>query len=173
MTRLRVISVDVRLRWAFPARGARRSHRARGIEVSRAGNRGCVESRHRLGHAPLRASRALLGQKVSRANDGCGDYLPGDIGATSDRCTCSQARRGPIEHRTHSVIASCMAPVVHGSSDPIELRARTSLGLSKPGRARLPYTPSVTQSPIPLVNLRRSLVRSSMDRMLRRCGVSA
>jgi hypothetical protein len=82
-------------------------------------------------------------------------------------------RRGPVGHRTHSVIASCLAPVVHGSSDPIELRARTSLGLSKPARSRLPYTPSVTQSPIPLVDLRQSLVRSSMDRMLRRCGVSA
>ena len=72
---------------------------------------------------------------------------------------------------------SCLAPVVHGSSDPIELRARTSLGLSQSARSEPPYTASATQSPVPLVGLRRSLVsnRSYMPAFLseRSRGVSS
>jgi len=64
-TMLRVVSVDVRLRWAFPAREARRSHRAGGVEVSRVGDHGCVEPCHGLSRAPLTATRDLLVQEVS------------------------------------------------------------------------------------------------------------
>jgi hypothetical protein len=68
-TTLRVVSVDVRLRGAFPAPEARRSHRARGVEVSRVGDHDCVEPRHGLGHAPLRTTCDLLVQKVSCLNE--------------------------------------------------------------------------------------------------------
>ncbi|SEF13334.1 hypothetical protein SAMN02787142_8041 [Burkholderia sp. WP9] len=69
MTRLRVVLVDARLCEPFPPREAPRSHRARGIEVSRGGDHGGVEPRHGLGRAPLRAIRDLLVQKVSCVNE--------------------------------------------------------------------------------------------------------
>ena len=69
VTTLRAASVDVRLRGAFPAPEARRSRRARGVEASRAGDHDCMEPRHGLAPAPLRAACDLLVQKVSCLNE--------------------------------------------------------------------------------------------------------
>jgi predicted nucleic acid-binding protein len=50
-----------------------------------------------------------------------------------------------------------------GSADPIELRARTSLGLAQPARPEPPYTAPLTaaSAPVSLVGLRQSLVSLS------------